>query len=160
MDVEEEPSIAYINLIPGDLFADLRQANDRFHVRSLDMLNSHQTSVRNLTRRLSEQPTGAHAFLDFETVEIDEDKKYYNTFARFLSKDPVLVDQIRLKKVQMPVKIPLEIASTQTKSKPSSSPRELSSLPAKAPPTVEAQNVEPPTAQALTVEPPAVDQVS
>ena len=28
IDVEEEPSIAYINLIPRDLFADLRQAND------------------------------------------------------------------------------------------------------------------------------------
>ena len=35
MNVKEEPSIAYINLIPGDMFADLRTANDPFCVRSL-----------------------------------------------------------------------------------------------------------------------------
>ena len=63
MDKEKEPSIAYINLIPGHLFADLRQPNDHFCVKISDRLYSHQTSMSSLTRRLSEQPTGAHAFL-------------------------------------------------------------------------------------------------
>ena len=126
-------------------------------MKIFDRLYSHLTSVRSLTRRMSEQPTGPHAFSDFERAEIDEDKKYHNTFAKFLGIDQVLVEQIRLKQVQMPVKTPLEIASTLTnKSKPSS-PRELSPLQAIAPPTVEAQTVEPPTAQPLTVEPPAVE---
>ena len=71
MGVKEKPSIAYINLIPGDLFPDLRQANDRFCVKISDRLYSHQASVRSLTRRLSEQPTRAHAFSYFETAEID-----------------------------------------------------------------------------------------
>ena len=95
MDVEEEPSIAYINLIPGDLFAELRQANDQFRVKISDRLYSHLTSVRSLTRRMSEQPTRPHAFSDFETAEIDEDKEYNHTFAKFLSIDQVLVEQIR-----------------------------------------------------------------
>ena len=70
------------------------------------------------------------------------------------------MEQIRLKQVQIPVKTPLEIASTPTKKAKPSSPRELSPLPAIAPPTAEPQTVEPPTAQPLTVEPPAVETLT
>ena len=125
-----------------------------------DRLYSHQNSVRSLTRRLSEHPTGVHASSGFQTTEIDQDIKFHKSFAKFLGIDQVLVEQIRLKQIQMPDKTPLEIAATPTKKSKPSSPRELSPLPAKAPPTVEAQTVEPPTAQPLTVEPPAVETLT
>ena len=38
-------------------------------------------------------------FSDFETADIDEDKKYHNTFAKFLGIEQLLVEQIRLKQV-------------------------------------------------------------
>ena len=139
MDVEEEPSIAYLSLIPGELFDDLGQANDRFCVKISDRLYSHQTSVRSLTRRLSEQHTRA------------QDNKFHNTFAKFLGIDQVLVGRIMLTKVQMPVKSLCRSHLLPPRS-PNFFHRELSPLPAIAPPTVEVHTVEPPTAEPLTVD--------
>lgn len=66
LEVEEDPKIIYVNLIPGSVFADVEKGSDKYRLLVSDSIYRDPNSIRSLTRRMAScipQPLPGMIFL-------------------------------------------------------------------------------------------------
>lgn len=97
-DIEDEPKLVYINLIPGAIFADIEKGLDKFRLLISDELFRETLSLRSLSRRMSSlQPSS----LPFGAVDLQDDssQEIKDHLSKFLSIKEDLVQKILSKRV-------------------------------------------------------------
>ncbi|MEW8546493.1 MAG: hypothetical protein AB2693_23490 [Candidatus Thiodiazotropha sp.] len=97
-DVEDEPKLVYINMIPGAIFVDIEKGLDKFRLLIDDNLFKDTPSLRSLSRRMSSLSPSS---LPFGAVDLQEDRneEHRNHLCKFLSITEKLVQKVQSRKI-------------------------------------------------------------
>lgn len=127
-DLEDEPKLLYINLIPGAIFADLEKGLDKFRLLISDELFQETPSLRSLSRRMSSlQPSS----LPFGAVDLQDDhsQEIKSHLSKFLSIKEDLVKRTLSKRVILKRALTSPKKNTTPKKPKSSSPELSTAIP-------------------------------